>query len=111
MKLSDIKGEATFDVMADLVSPVLSIATDDDAAAMFRKEPVPEGQTAREFALGKAKRCLPKLLRDHKTDLIAICAALRQVDPKEYTEGLTLMSLTKDVFELVSDEDFIGFLS
>lgn len=111
MKLSDVKGEATFEVLADLVGPVLSIAADDEAAALFRKETIPEGQSAREFALLKAKKSLPKLLKNHKDDLIDICAALQQVDRKEYTKSLTLMSLTKDVFELVSDEDFIGFLS
>ena len=111
MKLSDIKGEKTFDVLADMAAPILSIAADDEASAMFRREPVPEGQTAREFALEKAKRCLPKLLKGHKDDLIDICVALRQVDREEYTSGLTLMSLTKDVLELVSDEEFIGFLS
>lgn len=111
MKLSDIKGEATFDVLGDLVSPILSIAADDEASAMFRKEPCPEGMTPREFALDKAKRSIPKLLKGHKDDLIDICAALQQVDREEYVKGLTLMSLTKDVLELTSDEDFIGFLS
>lgn len=111
MKLSDIRGESTFDVLANLIDPILAIAGDEEASALFRKEKLPDGMEAREFALQKARKSLPVLLRNHKRDLITIIAAIKQMNPDEYAKELGLVSLTQDVLELVSDEDFIGFLS
>lgn len=111
MKLSDISGEETFDVLADLIGPILSIAEDEEAARLFQRETPPEGVDARTFAIQKAKASLPVLLRDHKSDLIDIMVALKQVEREEYVSKLGLMSLAKDVMELASDEDFLGFLS
>ena len=111
MKLSDIRGEETFEVLANLIDPVLSIATDEEASALFRKEAVPEGMEPREFVAGRVRKSLPVLLRTHKRDLIEIVAAIKQMDTEQYVKELSLVSLTKDVFELASDEAFIGFLS
>ena len=43
MRLSDVRGERTLDVIADLIGPIAEIASDEEAAALFRREKVPEG--------------------------------------------------------------------
>ena len=43
MRLSNVKGERTFDVIAELIDPIYNIAMDPEAAAMFKREKLPEG--------------------------------------------------------------------
>ena len=111
MKLSDIKGERVFDVIADLTEPVASIAADKDAASLFESQAVPKGVEPRDFVIARLKRSLPKLMRGHKADLVAILATLKGVSPEEYLEGMTMATLLNDVVELMNDEEFVAFLS
>lgn len=111
MRLSDIKGDRVFDVIADIIAPACNIASDPVASRALTKEVPPEGVPVREFAATKAKECIPTLLRDHKPDLIAIFAALNGVTPEEYREGLTMATLIHDVAEMFMDEDLSAFLS
>lgn len=111
MRLSDIKGERTFDVVAALVEPVANIAADENAVRLFKREKCPKGQTPREFMLGKIRASVPALMTEHKRDLAVILATLKGVAPEEYVEGLDMMALLGDVVELVTDEDFSVFLS
>ena len=81
MKLSDIKGERAMDVAADLILPISNIASDEDAADLFRRRPIPEGMTAREFA------------------------------EESVLENMTLLSLTSDVTDLMTDDLFRVFFA
>lgn len=106
MKLSSIKGDRVFDVIADLIDPIASIAADEGAAALFRREKLPEGQTAKDFLLQRARRSLPPLLRGHKGDLIAILAAIEGVPPAAYAGALDMVKLVGDFIDLFTDEAF-----
>ena len=106
MKLSDIKGERTLDVIADCVEPIANIAADPDASRLFRKEILPEGMDKREFAKERIVKSVPALLKGHKKDLIAILSVLDGVSPKEYTKSLTMGKLMNDCVDLLSDEEF-----
>lgn len=59
MKLSDVKGDRTLEVIADLIEPICNIAEDENAAALFKREQLPDGMTAKKFLLQKAKRPFP----------------------------------------------------
>lgn len=107
MKLSDIKGERTLDVIADIIDPIANIAEDEEASALFRKEKLPEGMTAKSFLLQRAKKAIPALLRGHKGDIISILSTIEGTTKEEYTASLNLVKLTKDAVELVSDEAFM----
>lgn len=111
MRLSDVRGDRTLDVIADLVGPVASIAEDEAAAALFRRERVPEGMTASQFFAKRVRTSLPTLLRGHKGDVISILSTVKGVTPEEYADGLSLASLLADVADLLSDEEFLGFLT
>lgn len=110
MKLSDVKGDRTLDVIADLIDPIANIAQDKDVAKMFKREKVPEGMEAREFFAQRIRAGMPALLRGHKQDLIEILATIEGVEPEEYADELNLMKLIRDFMELVNDETFLGFL-
>ena len=96
MKLSDIHGERVFDVIADIIDPIANIAEDEKASAMFRREKTPEGMTVKEFAMQRARKALPALLKQHKGDIIDILSAIEGVSAE----------LMRDATELLTDEAF-----
>ena len=106
MRLSDIQGERVFDVIADIIDPIANIAEDEQASAMFRREKLPEGMTAKEFMTQRARKALPALLKGHKGDIIAILAAIEGVSEEQYKSELNLIKLMQDATELLSDEAF-----
>ena len=108
MKLSEIKGERTFTVIADCIGPVVNIAKDPEAARMFKREKVPEGMDKNKFVMEKIQNSIPVILKAHKEDLIAILATLEGVSKKAYKESLTISKLISDCIELVTDEVFMG---
>lgn len=108
MKLSDIKGERVFDVVADIIEPISNIAADKTVSELFKRQKLPEGMSPTEFALERIKTAIPALLKNHKSDVIAILAVIEGVGVEEYTEALNLVKLTGDVVELLTDEVFIG---
>lgn len=112
MRLSDIKGERVFDVIADIIEPCCNIAQDEAAADLFdRTKKRPDGVSAKDFALDRMKRSMPALMRTHKDDLVAILAAIDGVSQAEYMDGLTMPKLVQGVFEILTDEDLLAFLS
>ena len=112
MRLSDIQGERVFDVIADIIDPIANIAEDEQASAMFRREKLPEGMTAKPFMMQRARKALPVLLKDHKGDIIAILAAIEGVSADAYKDALNLVKLSQDTVELLTDDAFIElFLS
>lgn len=111
MRLSDIKGERTLDVIAEIIEPIAEIASDPKAAELFGRKPLPEGMTAREFALERIRSGVPKLMKDHKKSIIAILAAINGVETEAYAETLGFVKLLKDVSELLTDEVFLGLFT
>lgn len=109
MKLSDIKGERTFDVIAGIIEPICNIAEDKEAKALFKREKAPDGTDPKQFLLERLKRSAPKLLKGHKNDAIAMLAAIEGVEPKKYAEGLNLVKLTKDFIDLITDKTLMEF--
>ena len=106
MKLSDVKGERVFEVLADIIDPIANIAEDEQAAALFKKAKLPEGTTPDKFLLERARKAVPPLLRGHKNDIIAILAAIEGVEPETYKGTLNMFRLFKDCTSLLSDEAF-----
>lgn len=106
MKLSDVKGERTLEVVADLIDPICNIAQDENAAALFHREKLPKGVTPKDFLLQRVKKSAPRLLKDHKSDVVAILAAIEGATPEKYEAGLNLVKLMSDFVELMTDEAF-----
>lgn len=89
MKLSEIKGEEAFSVLAELIDPVSEIMADKDVENTYRSAP--------RLALVKL------LLQKHQKELITIMATLDRVPVNEYE--VSLISLPAKVFELLNDPE------
>lgn len=110
MKLSDIKGERVFDVIADITEPVINIAQ-DEKVTLFKRENPPEGVTARAFALQKIAKNAPLLLKKHKSDISTVLAAIKGQTVDEYVAGLNMATLSIDLLELLNDQEFVSFFT
>ena len=106
MRLSDIKGDSVFDVIADIIDPIANIASDETASALFKREKLPEGMTAKAFLLERARNAVPALLKGHKGDIITVLATIEGVSADDYRASLTLAKLMQDTAELLTDEAF-----
>ena len=111
MRLSDIKGERTLDVIADIIDPIANIAEDETAAELFARKKLPDGMTPKQFLLQRARKSVPALLKGHKADVIAILSAIEGTSPERYTGALNLAKLFKDCVELLTDEAFTAFFT
>lgn len=111
MRLSDVKGERTFEVVADIIEPVYRIAQDEAAVEMLSPKPCPEGEDPKKFMARRLVAGVPALLRSHKGDLVAIMAAIEGEDVEEYAASLDLAKLATSLAELVSDPALMGFLA
>lgn len=111
MKLSDVRGERVFDVMADIIAPVCRIAKSNDLSSILQRDKLKKGEDPRAHVLGKVERHLPNLIREHHGDVVAVLASIEGVSTEEYMESMTIMSLYNDVYELLADESFLDFLS
>lgn len=109
MRLSDVKGERTFDVIADIIDPIANIAEDKDAADLFTRQKLPDGMTANQFLLQRARKAVPALLKNHKADVIAILSTIEGVTTDEYCKELNLAKLFVDCVELITDQAFTAF--
>ena len=109
MKLSDIKGDACLDVLADITGPIIALAQDEDVKAFFSGKDCPDGADRYQYATEQVKKGLPKLVKAHKAEAMQILAALDGKTPEEYADGLTLAKLMADLVELLTDEDFGSF--
>ena len=114
MRLSDVKGERTFEVVADIIEPVYRIAQDEAAVEMLSPKPCPEGEDPKRFMARRLVAGVPALLRSHKGDLVAIMAAIEGESPsiaEENAASLDLAKLAVSLTELVSDPALMGFLA
>ena len=111
MKLSDIKGDRVLDVIAEVIDPNANMVKDKDVAAMYKRAAVTDGMEARDFFAKRMRKGLPVLLKSHKTDIIAVMAAIEGVTPEQYAASLDFPKLFTDVMELVTDDAFLNFLS
>ena len=107
MRLSDIKGDRTLEVIAEIIDPIANIAEDEEASSMFKREKLPDGMTAKNFLLKRIRKSLPVLLKCHKADIIAILSAIEGVSAEEYNGSLNLVKLIKDCNDLLTDEVFM----
>ena len=106
MRLSDIKGDRVFDVIADIIDPIANIASDETASALFKREKLPDGMTAKAFLLERARKAVPALLKGHKGDIITVLSTIEGVSADDYRASLTLAKLMQDTAELLTDEAF-----
>lgn len=107
MKLSEIRGERALEVVADLIDPIAKMSESESARELFQKIPAPEGEDPVKFSKKRLLKGIPALLRENKTEIITVLAAINGKTPEEYAKVFGLTSLVKDALDLVNDESFI----
>lgn len=136
MKLSEVRGERVFVVIADIIEPIATIAQDEDAVKLFDAKDRPEDVTPWEFFVERAKTSIPVLMKRYKDEICEIMAAINGVSARDYIDGvmnpdydeskageegyaepmytippLTIPKLFADVLDLVTDGEFVSFFS
>ena len=111
MKLSDVRGKRTFEVIADIIEPVATIASNEDAMAMFTASDKPDDMSNWQWFVERAKRSVPVLMRDYSDEFCQIMAAIEGVPKEQYEEEISIPKLLADVMALVTDREFIAFFS
>jgi len=109
--MREIKGEAVIDVLADIIEPVANIAQDEEIKEILKKEIVEEGVDTRALAIERLKNHVPKLIKNHKQDVITILAVLAGEDVDDYRKNLTFAKLFSDVTELLNDAELVSFFT
>lgn len=98
MKLSEIKGEAALDVLAEIIEPAVEIMAD----------PI-----IKQLAADDAPKIkfLKPIIKGHKKEIIQIMAALDGMDPGEYEKHINLFSLPAKVLEILNDPELVSLFT
>ena len=90
MKLSDLKGEDTLDVLADVIDPIAIISADSKVKEL-RNSGVP------------TLAIIKYLLKEHKKEIIEILATINRTSIEEFKEELTIEKLITMLIDLAND--------
>lgn len=93
MKLSEIKGENTLDIIADILEPISNLISDPEAKKALKndkKEPI--------------IKILPQIIKTHKKDIYKIFAILDGVSIEEYAKNANMVKVMQDFTDVVMDE-------
>lgn len=92
MKLSDIKGEAALDALADLIEPAAEIMTDEQFVKCIRNN--------------NRVKAVKLVLKNHKQAIITIMAVLDGKKPEEYE--VNILTLPAKLLEVLNDPDVMN---
>ena len=116
MKLSEIKGERSIDVIAEVLEQVSKIAQDEEALKFFTEKPKVDEkgnfiEHIEKFVMKRIGEKLPYLLKNHKTELYTIFAVMENVGLKEYIETVTVSKIIKSIADLFTDESITSLFT
>lgn len=107
MKLSDVKGDRVFDVIADIIDPISAISLDEEASEIFIRKDPPKGVDQKKFTTNRLRKAIPRLLKHHKKEVITILSVIEGVTAEEYCKSLDMIKLFNDAVDLIQDKDFL----
>lgn len=87
-KLSEIKGEESLDVLAEILVPITDIANDDEVKAGLDKN---------------VAKCVSIALKKYKTQIIEIIATINGKSVDETLEEIDLLSLPAYIVETLNE--------
>ena len=92
MKLSEIKGEAALDALADLIEPATEIMTDVHFVKCIKDN--------------NRVKAVKLAIKNHKKAIITILAVLDGKKPEEYE--VNILTLPSKLMELANDPDVVS---
>lgn len=120
MRLSDVKGDRSFEVLAEIVDYTWNIAdtivTTQELSALMPTVTKNEDGTVNTGAMKKdfiaiARKLAPTILKTNKEDIIGIFVSISGKSRDEVVEDMTPLTVIRDVYELFTDEVFFDFLA
>lgn len=111
MRLSEVKGERVFDVIANVTEHAHNIVCNESVSRLLGMFDEPEGEDAYERFAKSLLGILPTVIRECKDDAIAIMCEVGDVSREEYLADMTLKSFMEDVRELLTDDAFADFFA
>ncbi len=96
MKISDFKNEEAIDLLADIMEPTARLLSNSKL-----KEAIKANKTKGEI--------IKLILKEGKAEIMEILAYLHREDPQKFK--CTVVSITKDLFDILNDEDLKDFFT
>lgn len=93
MKLSDYKGEAALDKLAEIIEPLTTMLADPELQ-----------EIAKQKNVATIKYAKP-MLKNHKAEIIEILAALDDEPVETYRDKITLFTLPAKLLEFLNDSE------
>lgn len=94
MKLSEFKNEEALDVLAEIIEPVFEICKDKEIAEAYKENKI---------------LCASLMLKNHKSAVLAILAALERKKPEEFE--CNLFTLPIRLLEILADKDLVALFT
>ena len=95
MKISDIKGEAALDLLADIIEPAAEIMSDPEIKVLVGAKDKPA--------------IIKRIIKNHKASIIEILAAIDGVPADGY--DVNVFTLPIKLLELFNDPELINFFT
>ena len=95
MKLSEVRGDAALDLLADLIDPATEIMSDKELAACIQHK--------------NNTRAIKIAIKSHKESVKTVLALLDGKDPKTYEPSV--LSLPLRLLEILNDPDLVSLFS
>jgi len=92
MKLSDIRGDAALDALAELIEPATEIMGDPEVRKLYEAKKIP--------------KCAAYAIKNHKQAVKTVLAIMDGQDPETYNP--TLLSLPLKLIELMNDPEIVS---
>ncbi len=90
MRLSDYKGEAALDKLAEIIEPLTTVLADPEMQEIAKKN-------------GATIKYAKPMLKNHKAEIIEILAALDNEPVETYRDKITLFTLPAKLLEFLND--------
>lgn len=105
LRLSDVNGERSLDVIADIIEPVCRIALDPKAGKFFQASPVKKGETEKDHAISHVRKNLPTLLKTRKAEIYEILGIISG-EGADYVKNRNAAEVFSDCLTLMGDPEF-----
>ena len=87
-KLSEVKGEEALNVLADILEPIVTIATDEEVKAGFEKN---------------VAKCVSVALKKYKKEILEIFASINGKSVEETCKEIDLLTLPSYIVDILNE--------
>lgn len=111
MKLSDLTTDETLDVLCEITPCVEHIVKDENIINTIGNSLDTNGMTKTGVlmaGLDRISALIPRLLKDHRTDLYHILGAVNRIDPAEIAAQKLTVTLAQ-IGDITHDEELLTF--